>query len=416
MARLLVLCDEFPEDMTNGCCLRVRYLCEQLAQKHECFLVAQHDGDENTGRDSNDPFTDIHLTPRIRPEHRSFVRHFRSSNARFVERSFPEFFHFAHDEVCSRVKHWQVDAIICFPSAFAEIGARIALPRILDYPDCDTLAIERMLANPTRKFSAAGKLALRIKRHRQIKRERWLLNKYDFVTTISAPDRCRFLEISGMSNEKIKVVANGVSSDLFCDSDGVRKQPRSIVFWGNLDFAPNQTAIRYFYDQIFLPYLDGKDVDWFIVGRGIDKDMLRIGEHQNIHFVGYQNDLREFISDKCVTVNPMVEGGGLKNKVIESFAMGVPVVTSSLGVDAIAGEDGKHYIVADTPAHFARAIFALLENTKDAQEMAKNSKELVRDRYSWPAIGEAYEKVIAELLRPREAGGRSKMRIRGTAN
>jgi len=255
-----------------------------------------------------------------------------------------------------------------------------------------------MLENRAGSLPMAENLLTRLKLFRQLERERWLVNRYDVSITISQPDRQRLLDISGISRERISVVANGVGVDFFHQRSRSTKTPRTIVFWGNLSFPPNWTAIKYFYDEVFLPFLADKDISWYIVGRGANSEVHRIGKHPNIHLAGFQEDLVDFVSDKCVTINPMVEGSGLKNKVIESFTMGIPVVTTSLGVDAIEGDANVHYSVADTPVEFAAAILSIFDDPAAAQEMAERARDLVDNRYCWSAVGEKFQSVVSDLL------------------
>ncbi len=97
-------------------------------------------------------------------------------------------------------------------------------------------------------------------------------------------------------------------------------------------------------------------------------------------------------------INPMIEGGGLKNKVLESFAMNVPIVSSSMGVEAIDGVDGEHYLVADTPEDFSNCVLRLLDDKKLANSMTESANRFVREFYTWQVVGRRFADVIQPLL------------------
>ena len=71
-------------------------------------------------------------------------------------------------------------------------------------------------------------------------------------------------------------------------------------------------------------------------------------EHPNVHFHGFVDDLFS-LPRKRRMVNPMIEGSGLKNKVLEALAIYLPVVSTHMGVEAINGKEGRHFLVADDP-------------------------------------------------------------------
>jgi len=90
---------------------------------------------------------------------------------------------------------------------------------------------------------------------------------FDLVTTISPVDARRLGALSPRA--KIEVVPNGVDRKLLDYENPASAMQGAIAFWGNLDFPPNETATRYFFDEVYEPYLAKLGVPCFVIGEGL---------------------------------------------------------------------------------------------------------------------------------------------------
>ncbi len=298
MARLLILNNEYPGDRTHGQHLRIHALCRELLRTHDCYFVSfSEKGSESSGHEDLHFTEEVYLSP---PEkkNRSLMRHFRLSSARYLEQSSPDYFRRTVAEVRKLASQWDVEVLVNFSYRFSEIGKEIDLPRILDYCDSGTLSIERALARRGREMGMKNRLISKLQLIRQSARDRELLAKYDLVTTIAEPDRKRMLEVSGLTRDRVIVIPNGVGADFLQQSTMRIERSRSIVFWGNLDFPPNWTAIRHFYTSIFIPFLAEKGIEWHIIGKGSDGRLGEVAAHPLVHMAGFQPDLVSYVADK----------------------------------------------------------------------------------------------------------------------
>ena len=96
----------------------------------------------------------------------------------------------------------------------------------------------------------------------------------------------------------------------------------------------------------------------------------------------------------------MVEGSGLKNKVIESFAVGLPVVSTPLGVEAIDGEDGAHFLVAADDRAFADSILRLLDEPGLRERITGEARRLAERQYTWQSVGASFSDLVADMVTP----------------
>ena len=188
---------------------------------------------------------------------------------------------------------------------------------------------------------------------------------------------------------------NGVDLDFFqpvsCEPSGA-----SILFCGSLDIQMNQDAIFYFVDRIF-PLILSKtpETELLIVGRNPTRQIRRLDRLDNVSVVGEVDDVRPFYARSRVMIAPFRIGGGTKLKLLEAFAMKVPVVSTDLGCRGIDASDGIHLLVANTPEEFSRAVIRLLE--RSSSELTERAYSLVQNSYSWNSI---VSKVVSALRLP----------------
>ena len=114
---------------------------------------------------------------------------------------------------------------------------------------------------------------------------------------------------------------------------------------------------------------------------------------------GFVADLEGYLASIPVMVNPMVSGSGLKNKVLESFGLGLAMVTTSMGIEAIESRDKEHCLFADDPGVFAEKVLTLLDDPGLRSKLAANAKQLVKERYSWQRVGRDFSQLLEGVLK-----------------
>ena len=397
MARVLIFCVSYPANLSVGADLRFQNLCKQIAQRNESYLVCFGEIPAGIDPRSHIGIRGYHTLPNLPRTGRSLMRHIRLTNEDFLRRSVPDYLDDAQATVARLVDEWKIDVVICMVPPAAEILQQINLPSLLDYCDSRTLTFRRMLRNRGGDMSPRERITIYLKYYRQKQLERALVRRFDRTTTISEADRECLLEVSGVNPDKVRVIPNGVSKEaLECDSQ-TSGRTRSVVFWGNLDFPPNWTAVDYFNRQVFLPHLADKDVEWHIIGKGANDSIRELAQHPMVHLHGFVDDLYEEISSHGVMINPMVEGSGLKNKVLEAFACHLPVVTTTIGFQAAGARAGEHYLLADSPNVFADAVIQCLEDEQLRTRMTAAGREYVENHFEWHAIGSQLDEIIQEI-------------------
>jgi glycosyltransferase involved in cell wall biosynthesis len=99
------------------------------------------------------------------------------------------------------------------------------------------------------------------------------------------------------------------------------------------------------------------------------------------------DDVRPFVRSAACYVVPLRVGGGTRLKVVDAWAMGKAVVTTSQGCEGLAAEHDVNSLIADTPEAFAAAIAAVLEHPERAAALGRAARALVERTYAWDALG-----------------------------
>ena len=135
---------------------------------------------------------------------------------------------------------------------------------------------------------------------------------------------------------------------------------------------------------------------------GVQLDTTFSGD--GVSLTGYLNDVRPTIASSWVSVVPLRVGSGTRLKILESLALGTPVVATSKGAEGLALRPDRDLLIADEPAEFASAVLRLLRDPALRESLSQNGREAVKAKYDWRIIGqellEFIRVVTSQGLRP----------------
>lgn len=216
---------------------------------------------------------------------------------------------------------------------------------------------------------------------------------FDHLVTMSQVDREKVHEM--LPELSIQVVPNCVDVDYFRPIPREATEMRLILLGGTGHF-PNVDAFSYFTKEIY-PRVKAsqKDVKLTVIGAGWEQISEKCDD-PSITFAGFVEDIRSFITGSAVLLVPIRIGGGTRLKILEAMAMGIPVISTSVGCEGIAAEHGIHVLLADTPEDFAQKIVDLNSDAELCRTLMENARELVTQRYGWEAAALRMEKVYGD--------------------
>ncbi len=230
--------------------------------------------------------------------------------------------------------------------------------------------------------------------------ERQICQRADLILATS--DRDRGVMRKWGRTPPLYVVPNGVDTTYFRPvlSNTYEKEVErtNLVFTASMHYSPNVEAMLYFVETIW-PYIQSNapGTTLRIVGGAPPPEIMELGRRPYITVTEYVPDLRPYIAAADVVVVPLRVGGGTRLKILEALAMGQAVVSTSLGCEGLAVEDGHHLLVADGPIEFAKQVVDLLRAPQRRVELGKNGRRLVEDVYDWRTIGARLEQLLRGL-------------------
>lgn len=231
--------------------------------------------------------------------------------------------------------------------------------------------------------------------------ERLLAGKFDLATctTRAEMDSLRELGASGST----AWFPNGVDAEFFKPS-GIEYEPDLITFVGRMDYFPNQQAVTKFCADVLPRIQDQRPGTRFeIVGADPSIEISALAKLPCVTVTGSVPDVRPYITRAALTTAPLQIARGTQNKILESMAMGVPVVCSrqaSGGVDAVAGE---HLLVYDTNDQLVDAVLGVLASRELRQRLAASGRDRVLANHSWLSSVQRLDALIASQFQKRAA-------------
>jgi len=246
---------------------------------------------------------------------------------------------------------------------------------ILDLDDVESVALWRLL-----RRSRSRRLAYRVFRYLDLARlfayERRAIRRFDRVFVCSEYDRLRF------RRPNVVVVPNGADVPTKLPSSAV--EAGTLLFCGLLSYAPNEEAVRFFVGSI-LPAIRQElaDTRFVVVGSSPPATVRALDDGVSVRIEADVPSVAEHYRKATVAVVPIRMGGGTRIKILEAWALGVPVVSTSIGCEGLDGVDGEHLLVADTPQQFAHACVELLRSPARRETLVRAGRDLVIKKYRW---------------------------------
>jgi glycosyltransferase involved in cell wall biosynthesis len=390
---------------TNGYDLRVWRLCHALAAHEQLVLLTLRaspwHAPNNSEMNSQEVFSNAFESISLGGEKPLFWRHFRLNEDRFFAWGFPSFQRAVGEQINQICNARGIQKIIVFGSNLVGLTRQICKEKhvLLDVCDSVSLTIQREISISDKRSTSLEWLEKRLSLTRWQLLEGKTPQWFDHVVTINQRDTETIQKLSG-GRLNLSTIPNGVDP-MF--ENAYREGPcrrKSVAFWGNLSFGPNQDAVRYFYTNVYLPYLKPAAIEWCVIGKEPAPFLVEAAaQDQNIRLLGFVTDLREILADYPIMVNPMRSGSGLKNKVLEANAMGLAVVSTALGMESIDGAvSGETYLLAHTPEEFFNAIVALLDDEKRRVDMIRAARKVLLAKYTWKVVDENWVKLVDHVF------------------
>jgi glycosyltransferase involved in cell wall biosynthesis len=178
-----------------------------------------------------------------------------------------------------------------------------------------------------------------------------------------------------------------------------RLEQQAIAFSGNLEYPPNISAVRFFRDNIW-PVLEVRwpELKWKIVGKNPDAIRPFVAGQPRIEVTGFVKDAVTILAECQIAVIPLLAGSGTRVKILEAWAAGTPVVSTTLGAQGLDCAHETNLLLADEPQSFASAVSRLLTSPEDRLRIGAAGRRLYEERYTWPAAWRSLDPIFEDSV------------------
>jgi glycosyltransferase involved in cell wall biosynthesis len=178
----------------------------------------------------------------------------------------------------------------------------------------------------------------------------------------------------------------GIDASRYHPRSGGR-EPLTMLFLGGFRHEPNRVALDWFVQRVLPLILAGQPTARLVVAGSDPPPAHAYADYAAaLEMLGYVDDVREPLARCAVFVCPILSGSGVRVKLLEAFAAGIPVVSTTLGAEGLTRSDGQICALADQPAAFAERVLALFENPETAAQMAARARAEVEANWDMAAI------------------------------
>ncbi|OJV54457.1 MAG: hypothetical protein BGO31_09860 [Bacteroidetes bacterium 43-16] len=383
--KLLFAANRFPYPPYRGDKLKIYNLAKRLCKTHELHLLTFLEDQEDLQYlpELDGIFKHIHLV--IHPKLKSYigvlkglwgstplqVSYFSSAKMR--------------RKVDTLLREEQFDAIHVQHLRMAQYFAKHKeVPRILDLPDAYSLYWKRRI-----EATEGIRRRFNMLEFKRVKAYEAILNEYDKTLVCSREDKSWLETQQHIHN--VSILPNGVDTTTYHSVEHNYNNKKTILFTGNMDYAPNVDAVQYFAKEIFPLILEQHPHVQFVIAGQRPVEAVQALQSSKILVTGFVQDLKEWYQEASIVVAPLRFGAGTQNKVLEAMAMAVPVVSMNVGFQGLNIESGEGVVLAMDTQPFAHACIRLLSDQNLRKEVGEAGKAVILSQFDWDVVAKKLE-------------------------
>jgi glycosyltransferase involved in cell wall biosynthesis/GT2 family glycosyltransferase len=384
--KVLAIAPYCPYPPTHGGAVRMWELLTRLAARHEVHLAAMVEREQELAAEEvlRRYFPRVHLHLRGRPD--ESPSWWPASVAEFKSLAFER----AIDRLCGE-EDYDI-AQVEYPILSHVLPRFGRAKRVITEIDVYHVSYRRAVA---RADDWPRKLLSVYEWLRMFRYEVENADRADLLLAVSDSDARVCAELTATA---VRTVPNGV------DVSRVRfaprpEKPREVLFIGNFRHPPNVEGVGWFATHVW-PCV--RDENWgarlVIAGASPPPEVEALAHDPTVRVTGFVEDLVPLYQQAACFVTPILRGSGTRLKILEAMAAGAPVLSTTLGVEGIAGRDGAHFLLADRPEEMARACLRLLGESDLRDSLAANARALVEWEYDWDRIADRLDAAWREVV------------------
>ena len=300
-------------------------------------------------------------------------------------------------DVAELARSFRPDAVQLLHTSMAQYGRYVEGARVVVTAlDIAFIAQRRRIGN-TRGLA---RLQARCEWLRMLRHEAAAFTHADHVIAVSEKDAQVIRSVA--RHTRVTAVPPGVDREQMAPRQR-RPQPGRVLYVGHMEHYPNLDGLVFLYEQVWPQVRHAYPQAHLVVAGGrtreelarVAPDILRRMEHDaSVEIAGFVPELGAVMDEVAALAAPLRLGSGVRNKVIEAMAAGLPVVTTSLGAEGLAVEHGRELLIADEPRQFAGELVHLFKDSDMQARLSSAGRELVAREHDNERVVERLETAL----------------------
>ncbi len=215
-----------------------------------------------------------------------------------------------------------------------------------------------------------------------------VLQKVDGVAAISEVDNKELKNLIADKKNKVHTVHFGLKTHRYKSYAEQTGGRAVVVYIASFDWLPNLQGIEWFLNKVW-PSVVQKypSAEFHLAGRNMPPK-LKNRKDKGLRIIGEVSDTATFLQQGRLLVLPLLSGSGVRIKLLESLAVGIPVISTTIGAEGVDCKHGEHLLIADKTQDMVNAICLLLDDEGLRQYLGKNSRKLVQQQFDLKFISE----------------------------
>lgn len=290
---------------------------------------------------------------------------------------------------------------------FEEVWLYRYLP-IVKRHQCRTILVEHNIEFPLCQTKYDANPSLKEQLKMRVKLPKIKAIEQDFIAQVDQVWACSEYDVTVLeklygNSSKICVIPNGVNLSYYQDAysgQNLTRKPYDLMFLGQLSYAPNTEAVNLLIDAIYPRLREiNPDCRLLLVGARPTQRMLEVAQHEpGIIVTGKVPEVLPYLGSAGMMLVPLLKGGGTRLKILEAFASGCPVISTSKGAQGLKVQDGQHLLIRDDVDAIVEGVSQLWSNPALSTQLSEAAYQLVKQEYSWDAISQRVQQAVKKLF------------------
>lgn len=406
--RILYISTRSPYPRTGGREFMIAQSLSFISQYYETHLLCFHGKSDVVGKDELQQLGLKNIAFVKIPNIFNFIK-----NVFFLRKSLQECLYFSNKNkkmIDNYIAEIKPNLIICDMARTAQFISKADIPYLVDLDDILSKRYEKMLAG-NNGYSVLGTYGERLpsilKRIEHIVRGNIL--KYE-MQKIKSAELLYYKNASGiiLTSEKEACYLNnllgsnkavGIPQSVNVMQQSLAKT-RDILFIGNLTTAQNIASLKYIVD-VLLPEVELLNCDYrlHVVGRCDERALEIANNHRRVKLHGFVDNYKLLVANCRMSIGHVSFGTGIKTKILDTLALGLPTVTNSVGAEGLRLENNVNIVISDDPRIQAAAIHKILISDSYASQLSFEGQKYVSEHHSFKHLQSKYLGLINSVIK-----------------